>query len=105
MSRRAHFGVYVLLSLLDFGATVFLVNHGYADEANPLIRGFAGQFASFAMGLAVYKAIMLAGMAFLLRLVHQKNPRSSLQLLVFANTAMLALAAWHGVCLHTSLTR
>jgi len=105
MSRRAHFVVYVLLSLVDFGATVFLVNNGYADEANPLIRGFAGQFASFGVGLAIYKALMLAALVFMLRLVHNKNPRSSLQLLVFANSAMLALAAWHGVCLRVSLTR
>lgn len=105
MSRRAHFGVYVFLSIVDFAATVFLVNNGFADEANPLIRGFAGQFASFTLGLAVYKAIMLVAMALMLRLVHQKSPRSSLQLLVFANSAMLALAVWHGVCLQVSLTR
>lgn len=104
MSRRAHFGVYVLLSLLDFGATVFLVNSGFADEANPLIRGFTSQFASFAMGLALYKVLMLTALTFMLRLVHQKSPEYSLRLLMFANAAMLVLATWHGFCLHVSLT-
>jgi hypothetical protein len=103
MSRRAHFAVYVLLSVVDFGATVFLVTHGYADEANPLIRGFAGHFASFAMGLAIYKLAMLIGLVMMLRIVHRKEPRTSLQLLAFANAAMLALTVWHGVCLRASL--
>ena len=104
MSRRAHFVLYVLLSALDFGATVFLVTNGYADEANPLIRGFAGQFASFAMGLAVYKVVMLIALVMMLRSVHRRSPQSSMRLLVFANFAMLVLAAWHGHCLQASLS-
>ena len=104
MSRRVHFIIYVLLSALDFGVTVYLVTNGYADEANPLIRGFAYQFASFAVGLAIYKVALLGALVMMLRTVHSKDPKNSLRLLMFANSVMLALAVWHGVCVRASLS-
>ena len=102
MTRRVQFALYVALSFLDFVATVYLVNNGYAAEANPLIQGFVGFFSSFLMGLAVYKLGFLVMVAVLLRAVHQRDPRASTRLLVFANTVMVALGCWHLYALSVS---
>lgn len=100
MSRRAQFGLYLLLSLVDFVATVFLVSNGYADEANPFINKFATLFSSFPVGLAIYKMGLIVCLVFLLKEVHRHNPTASRQLLWFANTLMVGLSGWHVVCLH-----
>jgi hypothetical protein len=103
MSRRLQLVLYVILSLVDFTATVYLVSNGYADEANPLIRGFVAGFSSFPIGLAIYKSLLLAGTILMLRAVHRRDPGASLRLLLFANAVMLALGCWHIVCLRASL--
>jgi hypothetical protein len=100
MSRRAQFGLYLLLSLVDFVATVFLVSNGYADEANPFINGFTKLFSSFPLGLAVYKVILLLCVVALLKELHRHSPEASRRLLLFANTLMVGLSGWHIACLH-----
>lgn len=102
MSRRTQFGLYLLLSVVDFAATVFLVSHGYADEANPFINGFTALFSSFAIGLAVYKSAIIITLVFLLRAVHKQSPVASRRLLFFANAVMIAISGWHVACLHAA---
>lgn len=103
MYPRSAFILYVFLSLVDCGSTIFLVTHGYADEANPLINRFTSLFTSFPLGLIVYKALLLAGTVMVLRLVQDRDPRVAYRLLVFANVVMLALGAWHVHCIRVSL--
>lgn len=100
MSRRAQFGLYFFLSVVDFAATVFLISHGYADEGNPFINGFTSLFSSFAVGLAVYKTSLIVAFVFIIRTVHKQNPIASRRLLLFANSAMVCLSGWHIACLH-----
>jgi len=103
MSRRHQLALYVVLSFIDFAATIFLVNNGHADEANPLIRGFVSFFPSFSIGLAVYKVLFLGMVLVTLRAVQHRSSRAAGRLLVFANVTMLALGAWHAFCLSASM--
>ncbi|HEY3267894.1 MAG TPA: DUF5658 family protein [Armatimonadota bacterium] len=103
MSPRSLFACYVFLSVVDFAATVFLVTNGYADEANPLICGFAARFSSFTLALGIYKLASLTAVSCLLRLVHRHNPVMSRALLGFANVLMLALGVWHVACIRMAL--
>ena len=102
MSFRSQFVVYILLSILDFAATSFLVHNGYAREANPFIQAFAGLFNTFWVGLLLYKLGLVTAVAFLLKAVHARDKRASAALLVFANSVMFILAGWHLVALRLS---
>ena len=103
MTRSLQLVLYVILSVVDFAATIFLVSNGYADEANPLINGFTSLFTSFPFGLAIYKIMLLAGTVLLLRAIQRRDPRSASRLLIFANAVMLGLGAWHLQCIRISL--
>lgn len=103
MSLRSQFVVYVILSILDFAATSFLVHNGYAREANPFIRAFAGLFSTFWVGLLLYKLGCVAAVGVLLRAVHARDRKASAALLVFANSVMFILAGWHLVAFHLSV--
>jgi hypothetical protein len=92
--------LYLLLTVADFAATVFLVTNGYADEANPFINGFTALFSSFALGLAIYKTAVTISLVFLLRQVNRQSPAASRRLLFFANAVMLGISGWHIACLH-----
>jgi hypothetical protein len=102
MSLRSQFVVYVLLSILDFLATSFLVHNGFATEANPFIRAFAGLFNTFWVGLLFYKLGCVTAVGVLLKAVHARDRRASAALLVFANSVMFILAGWHLMALHLS---
>jgi hypothetical protein len=102
MSHRSQFIIYILLTIVDFAATSFLVHNGYAHEANPLIQGFASLFSTFWVGLLLYKLGCVTAITVLLRAVHQRDRRASAALLMFANSVMFILAGWHLVALQLS---
>lgn len=103
MSRRGQILLYVFLTVVDFVSTAILVNCGYADEANPLIRAFVSRFPTFVGGLALYKVLLLGLVLMMLGMIQRRDAAAAGRLLGFANAVMLALSVWHVMCLQRML--
>jgi hypothetical protein len=74
---------FVTLQILDIHSTHYALGHG-AIEANPAVKGFAGNTA----GMAAVKAAGTAGVIFISEKLRTKNKAAAIGLMIATNSAM-----------------
>jgi len=74
---------FVTLQILDIHSTHYALEHG-AIEANPAVKGFAGN----TVGIAAVKAAGTAGVIFISEKLRTKNKAAAIGLMIASNSAM-----------------
>jgi hypothetical protein len=74
---------FITLQILDLHSTHYALEHG-AIEANPAVKGFAGNTA----GITAVKAAGTAGVIFISEKLRTKNKAAAIGLMIATNSAM-----------------